>query len=97
MLKLKYFGHLMRNADSWEKTLMLGKIESKKRAAEDEMVGYHHQLNGHELGQILGDSGEPGQPGILQSVGLQRVRHKLAIEQQLLLRWSSTERGGNSK
>ena len=47
MLKLKYFGHLMRNADSWEKTLMLGKIESKKRAAEDEMVGWHHRLNGH--------------------------------------------------
>ena len=69
----------------------------EKGTTEDEMAEWHHQLNGHELGQILGDSGEPGQPGILQSVGLQRVRHKLAIEQQLLLRWSSTERGGNSK
>ena len=30
-LKLQYFGHLMRRADSWEKTLMLGKIEGKRR------------------------------------------------------------------
>ena len=41
MLKLQYFGHLMRRADSLEKTLMLGKIEGKKRAAEDEMVGWY--------------------------------------------------------
>ena len=40
-LKLQSFGHLMRTADSLEKTLMVGKIEGKeeKRAAEDEMVG----------------------------------------------------------
>ena len=31
MLKLQYFGHMMRRADSFEKTLMLGKIESKRR------------------------------------------------------------------
>ena len=38
-LKLQYFGHLMRRTDSLEKTLMLGKIEGKKkRVAEDEMV-----------------------------------------------------------
>ena len=43
MLKLQYFGHLMQRADSLEKTLMLGKIEDKRRrAAEDEMVGWHH-------------------------------------------------------
>ena len=36
---------------------MLGKIEGseKKRLTEDEMVDWHHQFNGHELGQILGD------------------------------------------
>ena len=33
MLKLKYFGHLMRKADSLEKTLMLGKIEGRRRRA----------------------------------------------------------------
>ena len=46
MLKLKfqYFGHLMRIADSLEKSLMLGKIKgrSRMRASEDDMAGWHH-------------------------------------------------------
>ena len=54
-LKLQYFGHLMRRADSLEKTLMLGKIEGRRRRGEDEMVGWHHRLNGHEFEQGLGD------------------------------------------
>ena len=52
-LKLQYFGHLMQRADSFEKTLMLGKIEGRWRRGgmtEDEMVRWHHQLNGHEFG-----------------------------------------------
>ena len=42
--KLQYFGHLMRRADSLEKTVMLGKIEGGRRkgTTEDEMVGWHH-------------------------------------------------------
>ena len=51
-LKLQYFGYLMRRADSFEKTLMLEKIEGGRRRkgrTEDEMVGWHHQLNGHEF------------------------------------------------
>ena len=52
-LKLQYFGYLMQRADSLEKTLMLGKIEGRRRRmrlrAEDEMVGWHHRLNGHEF------------------------------------------------
>ena len=47
-LKLQNFGHLMRRTDSLEKTLMLRKTE-EKGTTEDEMVGWHHQLNGHEL------------------------------------------------
>ena len=51
-LKLQYFGHLMQRADSLEKTLMLGKIEGRKRSGrqrtEDEMIGWYHWLNGHE-------------------------------------------------
>ena len=48
----------MRRADSLKKTLLLGKIEGKreKGTTEDEMVGWHHRLNGHESEQILGDS-----------------------------------------
>ena len=39
-LKFQYFGHLMRRTDSLEKTLMLGKIEGRRRRGqEDEMVG----------------------------------------------------------
>ena len=43
-LKLQYFGHLMRRTDSLEKTLMLGKTESRRRrgGTEDEMVGWHY-------------------------------------------------------
>jgi len=42
-LKLQYFGHLIRRADSLEKTLMLGKIEGRrKRGQEDKMVGWRH-------------------------------------------------------
>ena len=43
-LELQYFGHLMRRADSFEKTLLLVKIEGRRRrrATEDEMVGWHH-------------------------------------------------------
>ena len=50
-LKLRYFGHLMRRVDSLEKTLMLGGIggQEEKRTREDEMPGWHHQLDGHEF------------------------------------------------
>ena len=51
-LKLQYFGHLMRRVDSLEKTLMLGGIGGRRRmvTTEDEMAGWHQQLNGHEFG-----------------------------------------------
>ena len=59
MLKLKpqYFGHLMWRANLLKKTLMLGKIEGRSRRGwqENEMVGWYHQFNGHELGQTLGE------------------------------------------
>ena len=57
-LKLQYFGHLMLRADSFDKTVMLGKIErwEEKGMTEDEMVGWHHRLNGDEFGQTLGVS-----------------------------------------
>ena len=42
--------------------------------SEDEMVGWHHQLNGHEFEQAPG-MGDEGKPGVLQSMGSQRVEH----------------------
>ena len=55
-LKLQYFSHLMQRADSLEKSLVLGKIEAGDGETEDEMAGWHHQLNEYELEQIPGDS-----------------------------------------
>ena len=54
-LKLQCFSHLMQRADSLEKTLMLGKIggQEEKGTTEDEMVGWHHGLNGHGFGWTL--------------------------------------------
>ena len=78
MLKLQHFGHPMQRADLLEKTLMLGKIEGRKRGAtENKMVGWHYQLNGHECEHTLGNR----KPGVLQSMGSQRVRRNLVIEQ----------------
>ena len=55
-LKLQYFGHLMRRTNSLEKTLMLGKIEGRRRRGltEGEMVGWHHRLDGREFEQAPG-------------------------------------------
>ena len=47
--KLQYIGPLMQIVLSFEKTLMVRKIEDgRRRTTEDEMVGWHHQLNGYE-------------------------------------------------
>ena len=46
-LKLQYFGHLMWRADSFEKTLMLGKIEGRRRKGWQKMR-WHHRLSEHE-------------------------------------------------
>ena len=55
-MKLQYFSHLMQRASSLEQTLMLGKIEGRrKREPEDELVEWHHRLDGHEFEQTLGD------------------------------------------
>jgi len=55
-LKLQYFGHLMWRADSSEKTLVTGKDwgQEVKGTTEDEMVGWHHRLDGHGFGWTLG-------------------------------------------
>ena len=55
-LMLQYFCHLMRRANSLEKDLDAAKDwgQKEKREAEDEMVGWHHQLNGHEFEKTPG-------------------------------------------
>ena len=55
-LKLQYFGYLMRRTDFIWKDPDAGKDwrQEEKGATEDEMVGWHHQLDGHEFEQALG-------------------------------------------
>ena len=56
--------------------------QEEKWVTEDEMVGWHHWLNGYEFEQT------PGKSDMLQSMGLQRVEHKLATaQQQQLSEW----------
>ena len=57
MLKLKFqnFGHLMGRTDSLEKTLMLGRIEDRRKR-EQQRMRWHYQLNRHEFEQTMGDS-----------------------------------------
>ena len=57
-LKLQFIGHLMWRTDSFEKTLLdAGKDwrQEEKGMMEDETVGWHHRLNGHEFEQAPGD------------------------------------------
>ena len=58
-LKLQYFGHPVGQADSLEKSLMLGKTEGRRRRGQQRMR-WHHQLNRHEFEQAPGDSGGQG-------------------------------------
>ena len=71
-LKFKYFGHLIRRTDSLEKTW-----SQEKGMTEDEMVGWHHWLDGHEFEQAptVGD----GQ-GCLECGRHERIRHDWATE-----------------
>ena len=82
-MKLQYFGHLMQRADSFENTLMLGKNEDGRRRGRQMMrwldvVGWPHQLNGHEFGWTPGV--QPGRPGMLWFMGSQRVGHDWVTE-----------------
>ena len=58
--------------------------QEDKGTTEDEMVGWHHWLNGHEFEQPPRDR-RTGWPGVLQSMGLQRVVHGLATKLQWLI------------
>ena len=75
-LKLQYFGLLMRRTDSLEKTLMLGKIEGRRRRGRQRMRWLMALLT--QWTWVWVDSGSwwwTGRPGVLRFMGLQRVGH----------------------
>ena len=80
-LKLQCFGHLMWRTDSFEKTLMLGKIEGWRRRGRQRWDGWMASLT--RWTWVWVSSGRwwwTGRPGVLQSMGSQRVRHNWVTE-----------------
>ena len=82
-LKLQYFGHLMRKVNSLEKIPDAEKDWKQKEMTEDEMVGWHHRLDGHEFEQAPGD-GEGHESLACCSPWGQELWHHLETEQLLL-------------
>jgi len=91
-LKLQYFDHLMRRADSLEKTLMLGKIEGRRRRDDRGWDGWMASLTRWTWVWVNSRSWLwTGRPGMLQSVGSQRVRHDWATELNSTLLMTNTK------
>ena len=88
-LKLQYFGHLMLRGDSFEKVLVLGKIEGRRRRGRQRMRWLDGITNSMDMG--LGGLGSwwwTGRPGVLQFMGSLRVGHDWVTE----LKWNNNAR-----
>ena len=89
-LKLQYFSHLMQRTDTLEKTLMLGKIEGRRRRGQQRMRWLDGTLT--QWTWVWASSGSwwwTGKPGVLQSMRSQRVGHNWATELILLITYNT--------
>ena len=76
ILQLQYFGHLMQRADSSEKTLMLGKIEGRRRRGRQRMRWLDGITDSMDMSLVNSRSWRwTGRPGVLQSMVSQRIGH----------------------
>ena len=97
-LKLQYLGHLMWRVDSLEKVLMLGKNEGRRRRGQQRMRWLDGIMT--QYAWVWANSRRQwrtGKPGMLQSMGLQRVGHDLATKQQQLDLNGMRQRNGARK
>ena len=78
-LKLQYFGHLIRRADSFEKTLMLGKIEGRRRRGRQRMRRLDGIINSMDVSvRKLQERVKGRKPGLLRSRGLAKSQTPLS-------------------
>ena len=85
-LKLQYFGHLMQRTDSLEKTLMLRKIEVRRRRGQHKMSCMASPTQWTWVWLSSGSWCWTGKPGMLQSIESQRVQHDWVTELKKILK-----------